>query len=65
MLEVILQRIYYEIMCNLCVGYGLETFGDFFKKVTSWKQEEGRDISQHKKYKMLLSHVERSGESDI
>lgn len=54
------------MVCKLCVGYGLETFADLKKKkVTSWKQEEGKDISQNKKYKMLLSHVERSGESEI
>lgn len=48
-LGVILPRIYYEIVCNLCVGYGLETFGDFFKKVTRWKQEAGKGASQARK----------------
>ena len=37
----------------------------FSKKVTSWEQEEGKDVSQDREQKMLLSYVERSGESDI
>lgn len=31
-LEVMSQRIYYEMVCKLCVGYGLETFAVLKKK---------------------------------
>lgn len=35
--KVLFQRIHSEITCNLCVSHGLEKFGDFFFKVTSWR----------------------------
>ena len=47
------------------MGYGLQTFGDSFLKKTGWKQEEGKDDSQAREYKMFLSCVERNADFDI
>lgn len=47
------------------MGYGLGTCGDYFlKKEAGWKQE-GKVVPQDRGYKMLLTCVQRNGESDI
>lgn len=63
--EVIFARDAFWNMSNLCVGYGLGTCGDYFlKKEAGWKQE-GKVVPQDRGYKMLLTCVQRNGESDI